>query len=695
MLLSELVTSFDDHVDAAASLATVIEKMSANALDYTVLLEHGSAQGIITQEDINKLLDNNIDPDTIALDHISSPVVVIHNNRPLDMAIEIMNDHKHHRIVLINESGTYAGTLTQYDIHKYCDLLNPTEKNKLMCSDSSLCSAIEAKYRDAKATYNMLGIAFCEIINLGDEQIIRWLNAEAMITFEVNIDDSITKMLPPDIWEHLRTILDTHGGVEHERIEIRGRIYEVTMMEAEILGQQILKLFLNDVSELVRLGDELRRSLERTIEHIAHYDPLTDLPNRLLLQARLDYAITHQKHQNEKIAVLDLNIDHFKDINEAYGHAMGDSVIVQVAQKLSSILGAEDTLARVGGDEFIIVIEGLADVLRSEAIVKKIQALFEEILTAEDVDFNFSVSVGIALYPEDGESSELLLKNADIALRRAKDEGRNNYCFFSSEMSVQLFERVLLERELRNAVEKSEFLVYYQPQVNLETGKLTGAEALVRWKHPSIGIVPPDVFIHLCESNNLIIPIGEQILRDACTQVKLWKEKGLFEGRISVNVSGKQFERPDIVRTIKSILHKTQFEPSDLELEMTESVLMGNPTAFGAKLIELKMLGIEVAIDDFGTGYSSLSYLKQFPIDKLKIDQSFVGGLPHNEQDTAIVKAVLAMSQALGFRTIAEGIEKGEQAEFLKNLGCEQGQGYLFSRPLSAEKFEEFLKGLV
>ncbi len=628
-------------------------------------------------------------------DSLTEYYVTIHNDRPLEMAIEIMDDHKVDQITLLDENDQFVGTLKKADINFYCSGLEENEKLQIFSDESSQCKAIEAKFRDAKATFNMLGIAFCEIVYVGEVQIIRWLNAEAMITFGVNIDDPISKMLTPEIWDDLMQIFHTHGGVEHERIEVNGRVYEVTLMEVELLGQRILKLFLYDVSELVRLSDELRRSLERTIEHIAHYDSLTDLPNRLLLVAKLDHGISHSKRMNGKVAILDLNIDHFKDINESYGYAVGDAIIVQVAGQLASILGREDILARIGGDEFIIVLEDLEDILKSEEAVKKVQALFANSFTVDGVDFKLSASIGLAIYPDDADNSEMLLKNADIALHRAKDEGGNNYCFFSSEMSVQLFERVLLERELRHGIDTSEFLVYYQPQISLATGKLTGAEALVRWKHPVMGIVPPDMFVPLCESTNLIIPIGEQILRDACTQVKLWKEQGLFEGRISVNVSGKQFERPDVVQMIKNIVTQTQLEPRYLELEMTESVLMGNPALFGRKLSELKMLGIEVAIDDFGTGYSSLSYLKQFPIDKLKIDQSFVGGIPHNEQDMAIIKAVIAMSQALGFRTIAEGIENEEQAEFLKNFGCEQGQGYLYSRPLSAEKFEEFLKALV
>lgn len=641
------------------------------------------------------LSDLILDPAHLEVKTIPLDAITIHNNRPLEMAIEIMNDHKVDRIVLLDEKGECTGLLTKEEIGQHCSSLSEKDRIQMFCGESPACRAIEAKFRDAKATFNMLGIALCEIIYVEDEQIIRWLNAEAMITFGVNIDDPISKMLTQERWDHIMSIFNTHGGVEHERIEVRGRIYEVTLMEVELLGQRILKLFLTDISELVRLGDELRRSLERTIEHIAHYDALTDLPNRLLLLARLNHALLDPKRKNKKLAIIDLNMDHFKDINESYGYTAGDNVIQQLALKLTSILDQESILSRVGGDEFIIVLDNLNDVLKCEEVVKKIQALFVEVFTAEGIDFKLSASMGIAIYPDDGENSDVLLKNADIALRRAKDEGRNTYCFFSSEMSVQLLERVLLERELRRAVEESQFLVYYQPQVDLNSGKLLGAEALVRWKHPVIGIVAPDVFIHLCESNNLIIPIGEQILRDACAQVKQWRMQGLFEGRISVNVSGKQFERPDIVQTIKFIIDELDYEAHFLELEMTESVLMGNPAVFGEKLMELKSLGIEVAIDDFGTGYSSLSYLKQFPIDKLKIDQSFVGGIPHNEQDMAIVKAVIAMSKALGFRTIAEGIETEEQGLFLKNIGCEQGQGYLYSRPLSAEKFEEFLKALV
>ena len=634
--------------------------------------------------------EEHLDVKTIPLDFLC-----IHNNRPLEMAIEMMNDHKVDRILVLDQNDKRIGVLTKEAIRKYCSTLSEEESLELFCGESHSCKTIEAKFRDAQATYNMLGIAFCEIITIGNEQIIRWLNAEAMFSFGVNIDDPIEKMLTQERWDHLMKIFNLHGGVEHERIEVNGCIYEVTLMEVELIGQRVLKLFLHDVSELVRLGDELRKSLERTIEHIAHYDTLTDLPNRLWLLAKVDHAITYPKGQNQKIVILDLNIDRFKDINETYGYAAGDKIIIQLAQKISSVLGREDTLARVGGDEFIIVLEGLEDALKSEEVVKKIQLLFDDVFTENGIDFNLTASIGVAVYPDDADSGDLLLKNADIALRRAKDDGRNNYCFFSSEMSTQLFERVLMERELRRGIDAAEFLVYYQAQMSLVTGKVIGAEALVRWKHPMMGIVSPDVFIPLCESTNLIVPIGEQILRDACIQIKDLKEKGLFDGRISVNVSGKQFERPEIVQTIKNILDELQFNPHYLELEITESVLMGNPQLFGEKLIEIKALGIEVAIDDFGTGYSSLSYLKQFPIDKLKIDQSFVGGIPHNEQDMAIVKAVTAMSKALGFKTIAEGVEKEEQAEFLKNLGCEQGQGYLYSRPLSAEKFEEFLKALV
>lgn len=441
-------------------------------------------------------------------------------------------------------------------------------------------------------------------------------------------------------------------------------------------------------------GEDITKIQEsqEEIERMTHYDSLTNLPNRLLLGAILEHSLSRAMRDQTKLVLLYVDINKFKDINEIHGYDMGDMVIAQVASMLCATIRHEDTVSRIGGDEFVIVLEEVQEAIECERTLQQILQLFEQPIQTHTGTLKLSVSVGIAIYPDDGQSSDILLKNADIALRRAKEEEKNNYCFFAHEMSVQLLERVLMEQELRRAIDDQEFVVYYQPQIDLSTGEVLGAEALVRWKHPTLGIIRPDTFIPLAESNRLIIPIGEAVLAMSCKTIKKLKDAGLFTGRISVNVSGKQFQRPDVVETLTRIITQNSLGFHDVELEITESILMEDPHILNQKLSQFKALGIEIAIDDFGTGYSSLSYLKTFPIDKLKIDQSFVRELPNNDSDGAIVKAIIAMADALGFKTIAEGIEDEQQKGFLKELGCMQAQGYLYARPLDEEAFEVFLR---
>lgn len=833
MLLSDLVTYKNDRLSIDATLNDAIEQMKCDGESHVLFLDGENIKGILTLKNIIELYAQGVEGERKGIDFSIYPVVSIHNNRPIDMAVEIMIDHEIGHIVLIDENEHYVGTLTENNILHYCEN-NPQAinesiqyrclQNRSMHKKSSATTEelrLEAKLRDAKATYNLLGIAFCEIVDLGESQIIKWINAEAMLTFQVKIDDPVERMVGGENWNRLMKVFRAHRGVEHERIEINGRIYELTLMEAEVNNQSILKLFLNDVSDFVRLSEELSLSLnhtielekeksklylnvssvmclaldgegkivllnpkgceilgvtkeeaigkdwfdtfviedqaarskelfdaivegqqemveyyenkvrtsrgeeriiawhnallkdpsgkisgtfssgdditkiqesEKEIERMAHYDALTNLPNRLLLSARLEHSIQRAQREKTKLVVLYVDIDNFREINESYGYGIGDFIIKYVSSKMQALIRHEDTISRIGGDEFVILLEEIQDISECERTLKQIMHLFTEPINTPEGDLKLSISIGISLYPDDGESGETLLKNADIALRRAKEAGESSYCFFTQEMSVRLLERVLMERELRRAVEDKEFVVYYQPQIDLLSGAVIGAEALVRWQHPALGIVRPDAFIPIAERNHLIIPIGEEVLAQSCKAVKKWKEEGLFEGRISVNVSGKQFERHDVVETIYKIITESGLESQFVELEITESVLMSNPKVLGEKLIALRGLGIEIAIDDFGTGYSSLSYLKAFPIDKLKIDQSFVRGLPENDQDSAIVKAIIAMADALGFKTIAEGIEESKQAKFLEEHGCMQGQGYMYARPLDTKAFELFLK---
>jgi diguanylate cyclase (GGDEF)-like protein/PAS domain S-box-containing protein len=522
----------------------------------------------------------------------------------------------------------------------------------------------------------------CQLLGISQEEAI---GKDWFEIFTASEDKEMTKALFADVICGRREIVEYY---ENRVLTKDGELRIIAWHNA------LLKDRNGEIIGTFSSGEDITkiRESEREIERMTHYDVLTDLPNRLLLGARLEHSMHRAKREKTKLAVLYVDIDNFKDINESYGYNVGDLVIKRIATGMRTLIRQEDTIARVGGDEFVIILEDIQEISECERTLHQIMQLFKEPIDTSSGTLKLTASIGITFYPDDAEDGETLLKNADIALRRAKESGQSGYYFYTQEMSVQLFERVLMERELHRAVEEKEFVVYYQPQIDLISAKVIGAEALVRWQHPSIGIVRPDMFIPLAESNRLIIPIGEQVLAQACTTVKRLIEQGLFKGRISVNVSGKQFERPDVVETIHRIIIESGLKPECVELEITESVLMSDPKELGEKLIALKALGIEVAIDDFGTGYSSLSYLKTFSIDKLKIDQSFVRGIPDDEQDSAIVKAIIAMAHALGLTTIAEGIEDEVQANALKACGCQQGQGYIYARPLSEEKFEEFLK---
>ncbi|OOY42425.1 hypothetical protein BOV91_07015 [Solemya velum gill symbiont] len=362
-----------------------------------------------------------------------------------------------------------------------------------------------------------------------------------------------------------------------------------------------------------------------------------------------------------------------------------------VAEKLTQSLRREDTVARVGGDEFVLL---LGSVSRPEDIAnmaEKLLKAFRAPVLLNGHELSIGASLGISLYPQDGKSADELLHNADAAMYRAKEEGRNNYQFYTEALTYKAFERVLMENNLRQALEKEEFILHYQPQLDLHTGKIVGAEALIRWQQPQLGLISPSRFIPIAEDSGLIMPIGEWVLQEACSQAKKWLDKGIDIGRIAVNVAGPQLQRGRLVEVVQDVLAKCGLPASRLEIEVTESLLMQKTESAIKQLDELRQLGIVLAIDDFGTGYSSLSYLKQLPIHKLKIDRSFVHDIPGDPDDMAIADAVIALGKSLGLTVIAEGVETLEQAEFLRGAGCQEVQGYLYSQPVTAEQFEQLI----
>jgi diguanylate cyclase (GGDEF)-like protein/PAS domain S-box-containing protein len=432
-------------------------------------------------------------------------------------------------------------------------------------------------------------------------------------------------------------------------------------------------------------------AMTKKMTHLAQHDFLTNLPNRVLLKDRIAQAIALANRNGAQLAILFLDLDNFKHINDSLGHAAGDLLLQSVTRRLIGCVRASDTVSRQGGDEFVILLSesGCEDNVVSTA--DKILSTLTLGHHVGDEQLHVTTSIGISVYPADGEDAETLIKNADTAMYYAKEKGRNNYQFFRNEMNIRAVERQLIEANLRNAIEKNEFVLHYQPKVNLDNDKVTGAEALLRWMHPEWGMVLPERFMATAEDCGLIVPIGRWVLREACSQARRWIVDGLAPVSIAVNISAVEFRHMHFLEGVRSILLETGLEGRHLELEITESVLMHDAQASAIILQDLKDMGVHLAVDDFGTGYSSLSYLEQFPIDVLKIDQSFVRGIFANTDNGIIVGAVINMGNSLKLRVIAEGIENQTQLSFLKTLNCEEGQGNFFSRPLTADQFSQLL----
>ncbi|MDO9399062.1 MAG: EAL domain-containing protein, partial [bacterium] len=470
-----------------------------------------------------------------------------------------------------------------------------------------------------------------------------------------------------------------------------------TLADGSTIVQRTSKVPLqNEANEIIGvLGvyediTEQKRTEER-IHYLANFDPLTGLPNRSQLNDHLKHALSLAKRSNGHLALMFLDLDHFKDINDTLGHSIGDTLLIELAKHLSLLLRAEDTVTRLGGDEFILLLPAV-DAHGAAHVAQKLLDAIAESYWVELHDLTLTASIGIALYPEDGEDLETLSKSADAAMYRAKQEGRQCYRFFTPEMQAHSERNLLLVNALRHALERGQLRLHYQPQVSMQDGHIIGAEALLRWQHPELGSVSPAEFIPVAEVSGLILPIGEWVLRCAVRQAKAWLEAGFAPLIIAVNLSAVQFRHPDLPELITRILDEEGLPPEYLELELTEGVAMNNPQEAIAVMNNLHERGVRMSVDDFGTGYSSLSYLKKFKVYKLKIDQSFVRDISTDPEDKAIVSAIINLAKSLGLKTIAEGVETVAQQAFLREQGCHEMQGYLFSKPVPSEQFEALLK---
>lgn len=582
------------------------------------------------------------------------------------------------KALYLNPDGTPGGIIGSiFDIsgHKHTEGLRENLKFLQILIDTIPCPIF---YKDTKGIYLGCNKAFEEYLSMSREEIIGKTDYD---------------FVPKTIAEkYYKADLDLFRG---EGIHT----YEATVDYADGTRHEVIcnkAVFLNPdgtpgglVGSILDITE--RKRFEERLMYQANHDSLTGLPNRNLLYDRLNHALAYENRHRELLAVMLIDLDNFKVINDTLGHSSGDILLLEVANRLQHSVRQYDTVARLGGDEFVILLTDVEHIRSLAGISDKILTLFKQPFSIMDHEIFVTASIGIAIYPADGVTADILLKNADTAMYQAKELGRNGYQFFTEEMNIKVHERLTLETRLRKALERQEFFLLYQPRVDVASGRIAGMEALLRWQPESSEVILPAEFIPLLEETGLIVAVGEWVLREVCYQGKAWHDAGLPPLTISVNVSARQFHQKNLPEKVEEILRETGFPPQCLEIELTESIIIQDVEKTILKLDRLKEMGVRLSIDDFGTGYSSLSYLKRFPIDILKIDRSFVNGLTTDPDDATIVSTIIAMAHNLNLNVVAEGVETDKQLQFVDKHGCEEVQGFLFSRPITAESLAELV----
>jgi diguanylate cyclase (GGDEF)-like protein/PAS domain S-box-containing protein len=570
---------------------------------------------------------------------------------------------------------------TSQDITEYISLKQHTNE----ISDILECSSNEI-YIINKETFKYLYVnkGACEALGYTKEELL------TQDVFAINPNLTMEKVL------QLQALYDATGkGIINKTIHKRedGSTYHVQSYIHPIVynNQDAYVLFDVDITQIHEAQQTIQEQ-NLKLHYQTNYDKLTNLPNRTRFKDILAQTIETAQLRNEQFAVLFIDLDQFKKINDSFGHNLGDEILVELSKKINDSIRIENTLARLGGDEFAIIIKDIKNMQVPSKVARKILNIIKENLEIQGNKFYISASIGISLFPQDADNAEDIVKFADAAMYKAKDEGRDNFQFYSSDMTTLAFERVLLQSNLRIAIQEEQFIVHYQPQYDTNTNTIVGMEALVRWQHPELGLIPPNNFIPLAEESGLIIEIDRIVMKKAMKQFQEWYALGLQPGILSLNLAMKQLASHSFINELITVMQEHQFNPYWLELELTESQVMNNPDSAIKKLKEINELGIDIAIDDFGTGYSSLAYLKKLPLDKLKIDQSFIRDLDVDEDDKAIAKAIIGLGESLNLKIIAEGVETKEQLEFLQQNRCHYIQGYFYSRPIPAEQMTQLLK---
>lgn len=678
-------------VDASVPYTEAMRAMRQERSDAAVVIDAKRHPiGIVTERDVLKLVADR-QPIQSAGAVASKPLFTVSAQTTLLYARDILEQKGFRHLGVVDEQGALVGLLS------FSDILSSLEHEYVRRLEEALHQrdrALEESKRHLNLAHKVIEASLDGIIITDADGLIEAINP-AFTTLTGYLAEEVIGQKPAmlrsgrhdkefydQMWNSITTKGHWQGEVWNRRKngDVFPEWLTITRIQDAEGGTIKFAGIFSDITE--------RKKAEERIRNLAYFDVLTGLPNRRLFNDRLSMAINAAKRHHQRLAILFLDLDLFKRINDTLGHSVGDRVLEEMANRLKLCMRDSDTVSRMGGDEFTILLSEIQDVEDAARLARRIVDSISQPFLVDDRELFVTTSVGISVFPEDGDNPESLVKNADIAMYRAKDLGRNSYQLYTPQMNAKTFERLAMENELRKALERGEFLLNYQVKVNLDTGGIAGAEALVRWLHPELGLVPPVDFIPLAEDTGLIVPLGEWVLKAACEQNKQWQKRGLPPIRMAVNISPHQFNQVDLVGRVRKILDETHLDPKYLELEVTESVLMEHMETAAHMLNELRALGVVTSIDDFGTGYSSLAYLKRIPIDALKIDASFMQDITTDDSDAEIVSAIIGLAHNLRLKVVAEGVENEEQIAFLRSHGCDEIQGYLVSRPVSPENFE-------
>ncbi|MDY0122281.1 MAG: EAL domain-containing protein [Sulfurimonas sp.] len=686
------------------ALSEVAKKMSSLKSDYAIVVENGVPQGQITQRDISHFCTIHTEvSNPLVKDIASSSMQMVKEEILIHDAVSLMESHGVHHLVVVDEQKQLLGVISRQNILKaiygeHFDFLLKTIENK--SANEQRLQALQEEFKNKTIFLRTVVDTLPDLVWLKDvdgkylacnPMFEKFFGASEEEIVGKTDFDFVDAKLAQCFLEHDKKALMLGGSSENEEYlrfadgSYEG-LFDTTKTPMRDTSGAIIGILgiAHDATQ--------RREREKELEKVANYDLLTNLPNRNLFKTHLKKSLSNALRNEHSIALVIFDLDRFKDINDSYGHTVGDELLKQVAQRFLSRARQGDIVGRLGGDEFAIILEHIKDPSAAMTFTHELLDSLSAVYTlSQELQIHIGASAGIVIAPKDAQTVEELLQYADSALYKAKNEAIGSCRYYTDEMTFHAKEKISYENQLRSAIERNELEVYYQPQVHLGTGKIVGAEALLRWNHPTEGKISPEVFIPIAEESGLITSIGEWVLNQACKQAKLWLDMG-HRLTMAVNVSANQVKFQDIPLMVENALALSGYDANRLELEITESALMQREEEIVKMLHTLRAKGIRLAIDDFGTGYSSLSYLKRFPIDVLKIDKSFIDDIPYEKDDMAIVIAIIEMGKALGYDVLAEGVEESAQMEFLKEKGCTMYQGYYKSQPLNAEQFLELLK---